>query len=142
MYNWLQSITNLSKDVEREMFEDKSKIKVPLIDVFIEDLKRIHEKGKRYGIAQLEILNVEKFVSDNLTEIKKALLEMKEIEKLDYSFLNCVDLEGGPNTLVVADPTSEEIVAKAMDVTFVKGVAQTKKMIIRKEMVPFLLKEI
>lgn len=138
MANWLQNQTEIPKNLIYEMFVHKSKIDRPIKQLFLEDFAINEFGGKKFTIFQLEIINVEKFVKNNLMEIKKVLKEIKKEDKFDIILLTCVDLEKGHNTFVIVDKESEEAIGKSLKIGFKNGVATKDHVIMRKEIMPLL----
>jgi inorganic pyrophosphatase/exopolyphosphatase len=117
-----------------EMFEHKSAFREPLKDVFQADNAIIYLGPVAQSMIQLEILEAEKFVNENLAEIKDVLSEIKAKDRLDYIYLTCIDLEKGENFFVVADKESEKVFYEIMGVKFANGIARHPIMM-RKEII-------
>jgi hypothetical protein len=116
------------------MFEHKSAFREPLKDVFQADNAIIYLGPVAQSMIQLEILEAEKFVNENLAEIKDVLSEIKAKDRLDYIYLTCIDLEKGENFFVVADKESEKVFYEIMGVKFANGIARHPIMM-RKEII-------
>lgn len=140
MYKWLSKQVKVPKSFYHKMFVHKSKFTKPLKKIFDEDFSSIMLNGKNFGIAQLEILNADKFVKNNLNNIKKVLSQIKKEKSQDLIFLTCIDTEKGFNIFVTIDENTENLLASTFDVKFSNGVAKRPGVIMRKEITP-LIKE-
>ena len=93
---------------------------------------------KNFGIAQLEIVNADKFMKDNIIEIRKILWEIKKERSQDLIFLTCIDIEKGFNIFVTIDKETENLIAPILNVKFVNGTAKRKGIIMRKQITPMI----
>jgi len=123
------------------MFSDKSQFKKSLKETFIDDFATFHFNNHHLGIVQLEIINVNKFMRENLVKIKKILEELKKEKSLEIVFLTCIDLEKAFNEIVVIDEETQKFVEQALNVKFKDGVTKRDGILMRKEIVP-LIKEV
>jgi inorganic pyrophosphatase/exopolyphosphatase len=139
MADWLKTKFFIPNNYVYEMFADKSKFNIPLKDVIIEDFAPI-KLSVNFGIAQLEIINVEDFIKKNLAELKSILLSLKKERKTDVLFLTCIDIEKGFNMLVVVDDRTKNMLEKVLKVKFSGDIARCEGIMMRKEMFP-LIKE-
>jgi len=135
---WLKSIAGIPAGYIEEMFVKKSKIDEPLFKVFQGDLKKGLIGSKRFGIAQLEIVGVEKFIDDRLQEIKQTLSEIKNNNNFHFTFLNCIDIKEAFNMFVVEDIKTQELLEKSLKLRFKNGVAKNKSILMRKQIIPIL----
>ena len=138
---WLTKQIELPPNFIHEMFIYKSNFTKPLKDTIIEDFKAFQIHDKTVGIAQLEIINANDYIKNNLSEIKNILLEIKQQQTLDYTFLNCIDLEGQGNTFVALNEDDEKLLKKVLNVKFDNSIANGDHIMMRKEIVP-LIKEV
>ncbi|MCK4729767.1 MAG: DHH family phosphoesterase [Candidatus Aenigmarchaeota archaeon] len=136
MANWLKSKCRIPENYIHEMFSDKSKFDKPLKEIFIDDFSIFQIEGFKIGIAQLEIIEVDKFISDRLEEIKKVLLDLKQSNSLDFIFLTCIDIEKLFNKLVIVDNKTKNLIEKTLQINFKEKIARREGIIMRKEIVP------
>lgn len=141
MADWLKTKFSLPKNYIHEMFSDKSQFKKSLKETFIDDFATFHFNNHHLGIVQLEIINVNKFMRENLVKIKKILEELKKEKSLELVFLTCIDLEKAFNEIVVIDEETQKFVEQALNVKFKDGVTKRDGILMRKEIVP-LIKEV
>ena len=136
--NWLVDLYGISDEIIHQMFEYKSDVKLSIGEIFQSQIGCHIFADKKVSTFQLEIIGVEKFISNNLGDIKKELLMISAKEDYFCTLFTCVDLEEGTNTFVVADEPSAEIVGSALNVKFENGVAHYPQIIMRKEILPKL----
>jgi len=141
MASWLSKQIELPSDFIHEIFVYKSNFTQPLKQVLIEDFKAFQIHNKKVGIAQLEIINANDYANNNLSEIKNILSEIKQQKSLDYIFLNCIDLEGNGNTFVSQSEIDTKLLEKVLKVKFDNSIANSDRIMMRKEIVP-LMKEV
>jgi len=141
MAEWLKNKLDLPTDYIHKMFAHKSALTAPLKEILLADFKKIDFKDKKIGIAQLEIIDIEKFTDKNLEKTKKVLSGIKEDNGLDYIFLNCIDIEKGFNIFIVIDESTKKLVSSALEIYFEdSGIAKIDYLLMRKEIVPKLKK--
>ncbi len=141
MADWLKSRFDLPKGHVRRMFEAKSAFAKPIKQIFLDDFAVFDLGGRRIGIAQLEMLGVDAFLRRSMQEIKDALQGLKEERAFDHIFLTCIDTGEAFNTFVAIDGKTEALLAEVLGVSFEKGVARRKGILMRKEIVP-IMKEV
>lgn len=137
---WLAEQTDIPVGFVHEMFAAKSKITKSLAEVLIEDFKIFEFSSKKIGIAQLEIINTNEYITNNLTEIIKILEEIKQQKLLDYIFLNGIDLEGNGNTFASMHDDTINLLESILKIKFNNNIAIADRIIMRKEIAP-LIKE-
>ncbi|MFA6382266.1 MAG: DHHA2 domain-containing protein [Candidatus Buchananbacteria bacterium] len=138
MADWLKTNFSVPPNYIHEMFLDKSQFKKSLKETFLDDFATFHFNNHNLGIAQLEIINVNKFIRKDLTEIKKILKELKKERSLDFIFLTVIDLEKAFNEIVVIDEKTQKLVEQALKIEFKDGVAKKNGIIMRKEIIPLI----
>jgi len=141
MAEWLKTKFVVPQNYVHEMFADKSNHEELLHQVFDDDLAAFQFNGFSLGIAQLEIIEVDRFIDNNLEKIKENLSKIKKEKSFDFVFLTCIDLEKAFNKLIVIDDKTKRMLEQALDVSFEKRVARMAGIMMRKEIVP-LIKEI
>ncbi len=138
MADWLKSKIELPKDYVHKLFAAKSEFDKPLKEIFMDYFASPTFGKTRFGIVQLEIVEVEKFVSKNMKQIEKTLEQIKKEKNLDKIFLTCIDIEKGFNIFVAFGEDVKKVIEKVLSVKFEGNMAKRKSIIMRKEMVPIL----
>lgn len=133
---YLKDLYGISDEIIHKMFEYKSRLDGPIKDVFLKDLAFHDFAGKKVCTFQLEIIGVKDFVNKNLADIEKALKKINSENNFDYTFLTCVDIEEGHNTLVAADDETRKVIEESLGVKFSGSVAKYPEVIMRKEILP------
>lgn len=133
---YLKKLAEISDDLIWEMFAHKSRIDKPIKDILALDLSHNIFSGKKICILQLEIVGVDAMVKANLKDILDALREFEKTNNYDHIFLTCVDIEKGNNTFVCANPETQKLISKVLNVKFKNGTAHYPEIIMRKEIMP------
>lgn len=139
MANWLKEKLKVNEKLIHEVFLAKS-------DFFGDKLgKKIRSsftfynfKGHKVGIAQLEMIGVEKLVQSRQQEIQTILRELFKEMDLEVIFASALDLEANKNCFIVIDKLSEVILREILNLNFHEGVAWREGLIMRKEINPKL----
>lgn len=140
MAEWLLTKFTLPANYVRKMFVYKSDFQKPIREALEEFIAVCEMGGKKVGVVQLEIVEVEKFVADYLTEILKSIEGMKKGKGLDLIFVTIIDVERGFNNFVAEDEEALELVEKILKVKFRGNVARREGIIMRKEIWPLVKK--
>lgn len=138
---WLLPQAKLPADFIHRMFVHKSTFTQSLKEIIAGDFATFDFSGHALGIAQLEIIDVNEFITNQLDHIKAILLDLKTKKQLDYIFLTCIDIEQAFNQFVVVDSASQTLVETALAVKFDQSVATRPGIIMRKQIIP-LIKDI
>jgi manganese-dependent inorganic pyrophosphatase len=136
MAKWLLDKLKLPQNYVHKMFLAKSTLDEPLSTIFHVHLANFNLNKKKLTVVQLEIINVNQFVSKNMDQIKKLLKKIKVRNKSDYILLTCIDVEMLFNKFICIDIASEKLVSDALNVKFSKSIAKRNGVIMRKEIVP------
>ncbi len=142
MAEWLYRQLKLPPDYIHEMFIYKSKFTGSLKGMLLGDIKDFDTASGKLGIAQLEIIDTDKFVADHAVGIKKLLPEIKKERSDQYIFLNCLDLEKGYNIFVATEEPIRQILADVLQIRFDGDTVKTDHLIMRKEMTPLIKKKL
>lgn len=142
VFKWLKDFVNVPEDYSKEMFTYKSDFGDKSIkEVINEDLSYFPEiGGKRLGVAQLEVVELDEILKERLSEIKSTLKKIKEKKDLDYVFLTAIDLDDGFNKFLVIDDETKVFLEKSMSLKFVGNIAKRNGVIMRKEIMPIIKK--
>ena len=135
---WIKNISKINSDDIKNMFKFKSNIDEPIKIVFEKDFSTFEFNDKKVGIAQLEIIDTEKFVSNNLSEILISLETIKKEKNLDYIFLSCVDLIECFNLFVTPDNNTQRLLRSIFDINFENNISKKDNILMRKEISPLI----
>ena len=127
------------KDKIIEIFKAKSQIEEQNLRSEMEAEMVIDYNNEKMTIAQLEIVNVEEFLSKNKYKINQILETIKIEKNLNHIFINCLDIINGFNVIITAGENTNEILSKLLNITFENNTAKTTHLIQRKELVELLL---
>lgn len=137
---WLRSICkDISDEKIREIFIKKSTIKDSNLRSEMEcEIPNIFPNFKVI-IAQLEIANLEDFLKEKRQQILNIMQCVKKEKKVDYVFINCVDILNGYIIVLSADEASKQFVIKTFNYQFDQNnMAKINKIIQRKDMTAIL----
>jgi hypothetical protein len=118
------------------MFRFKSQFNAPLKDIFDADLANIKISGKLFTILQLELIGVQKFVNNNMSEIQRIMIRKQKEESADYIFVTLIDVEKVFNLFICFDDKTKEILENALRIKFLGNTAKREGILMRKEIVP------
>ena len=85
------------------------------------------------GIAQLEIIGVDKLIKERLSEIESVLEEIKVEESCDYTFVNAKDLETGVSQIICLDEKTKKMLQDALNTEWIDNVGTSKDFTLRKQ---------
>ncbi|MBI3190297.1 DHH family phosphoesterase [archaeon] len=138
MAKWLKKKSCIQKNYIRDMFLHKSKLSGSLKKYIIHDFAAFNFGSRSIGIAQMELIDVEKFLQAKNIQIGKILDKIKKENRLDIIFLTCIDVERCYNGFVAIDNNSKQILTESLKIRFNKNIAKRKGIIMRKEIVPLI----
>ncbi len=135
---WLTMLVRPTANFALELFQAKSNItKANLEERIDHDFARF-DLGSKIGIAQLELIDAARLVTELKPEILKKLQELKLAENLDIIFLSLIDLNHQQNIFVTDDPTMQELLESILQVKFTDSMAVRSGFIMRKEIMPLI----
>lgn len=136
---YLKKKAKLADDFWQELFLAKSDLSADKLQKRLDsDFAYFQIVDKKIGIAQIEIIGLDKLLHLRLNEIAVKLNELKKRYGLDYIFLNGIDLALACNFFVSFDQNSQELLTKLLNLSFVNGVAKKSNLMMRKQIVPLL----
>ncbi|TSC52289.1 MAG: manganese-dependent inorganic pyrophosphatase [Parcubacteria group bacterium LiPW_41] len=134
---YLRSLVELPDDYVKEMFSSKSKLtKDNLYEVIFQDFFAKPINGKRVGIGQIEIVDLDETVTRLWDELVVTLERIRKEDKLDYIFLVGIDLYKGHTMFVSIDEESRELFSKALSVPDLKTKHTIDFIMMRKQVWP------
>ncbi|MBI2473396.1 DHH family phosphoesterase [Candidatus Uhrbacteria bacterium] len=138
-FDWLKNQRELPEDFVQQLFESKSTFTPENLFVEIEhDAARFEFGDKHIGIAQLEMVNAQAFMSDFQDQLIEVLRALHQKNKIDYGFLSIVDIDQGRTIFVCEDEYLKNSLSQATGVEWQGYTAYTNGMMMRKEIVPLL----
>jgi len=138
---WLNKVANLPENFAGQLFEAKSDLSGVKLDKRLEeDFAWFILKNKKVGIAQIEALNLQKIIKLREEGIITKLTKFKRRFRLDLILLNGIDLGKYICIFVTKEAKTKILFEKVFKVRFTGNTAQTKKIIMRKQIGPFLEK--
>ncbi len=141
--SWLNQVAKLPNNFWQELFAAKSDLSgYKLTDTMLGDFKIFTFNGKTVGITQLEILAADKLLEQRAHEVVQALATMMSNHKLDFMFLNLIDLVADRNYFVTSDPETQILLAKVLKLIFSNNIAERPGMILRKQIAPLIQAEL
>jgi manganese-dependent inorganic pyrophosphatase len=136
---WLKEITGLDDDYTRQMFLAKSNITTEnLYDVLFQDFAIKTIGDKKVGIAQIEMVDVDRMSSDLNVVLTQILNRFKNENSLDYVFFTGIDVIKGFNIFYTIDEQSQQLFSKTLEITELVPGYKTKSIIMRKQIWPKL----
>ncbi len=142
-YDWLFLRAGVTKDFPKELFLAKSDLSgEKLINRMRSDFSWRESASKSVGIDQIEIIGAADLVKNRIGEMVEELKKMQEVTKLDFIFLNLLELEDAYNFFITHDSGTKILLEKTMGVKFEGDVARTTKLIMRKQISPLLKAEL
>lgn len=140
---YLNQVAKLPDNFWKEFFLAKSDLSGDKLTKQIEEDFAWYVMGdKRVGIAQIEIIGVEKLIHEREEEIIITLEKIKKEMNLDFIFQNSIELEGQKNYFITDDEPTKELLKNILGVDFVGNVAKKDGIMMRKQISPLLKAEL
>ena len=140
---WVNQTAQLSEIFWKELFLAKSDLsESKLAERIEEDFAWFTFGGKKVGIAQIEMIGAKKLIEERESEIVPSLDKLKAEMDLDFVFVNIIELEAVKNFFVVSDEQTKVLLEKVLNITFSGNIAERPNLIMRKQIVPLLKKEL
>ncbi len=141
--SWLEKQISLPPDFIKNMFQSKSQINVSNLEqVILQDFAVKNIAGKIIGIAQIEVVDLEKLVSSLKPQLLEILGRLKAERGLDYIFFTGVDILEGFNHFLVIDKDSAGLFSHALSLPGLTSEVKTTRIIMRKQIWPLLEKSL
>jgi inorganic pyrophosphatase/exopolyphosphatase len=135
----LTSLLDLPSNFIQQMFLSKSNVDSSNFKQIIEqDFSTKEINGENFGIAQLEIANLDNFINPNKQEIEDFLKHLKDARKLDYVLFMGIDILKGFNRFIVVDDQSRRLFQELLDLKSFPMDAKVDHIIMRKQLWPKL----
>jgi len=134
---WLKGFVSLPADYIKQMFSSKSLVTADnLYQILYQDFAIKVFDGKKVGIAQIEIINLETTLRKLKDELRNSLIRLREEHDLDYAFFTGIDLLEGFNIFYTIDSGSNSLFSKVLGIPELKAVYKSNAIIMRKEIWP------
>ena len=136
---WLkEQFSEISEQYIQTIFEQKSEINESDLRLEMEAEYILEIANKKIIIAQLEIVNANSFLENYQHEIKSILIDILQEKKLDYIFLNCIDILNGYCILYTPFSSTEEYLNNFFEGSFENGQLIIEPLFMRKEIIKLL----
>jgi manganese-dependent inorganic pyrophosphatase len=136
-YNWLKEITRLDEEYISKMFKAKSDITPDNIyEVLFQDFAIKIISGTKIGIAQIEMVNVDRMLSELKSSLIESLKRLSAENGIDYIFFTGIDLIKGYNIFYTIDEASGKLFSKVLDIPNLHPGYKTNEIIMRKQIWP------
>ncbi len=136
---WLNEQAHLPDGYWKELFAAKSDLSGEKLAERIEgDFADFTLGGKKVGIAQIEMIGAKRLLDDREGEVVHELDKLKDNMRLDFVFMNMIDLEEGTNYFVVSEEVTRNLLRKALALHFEGDVAEGSVLMMRKQIVPIM----
>ncbi|HBR80922.1 TPA: hypothetical protein DEA21_04790 [Candidatus Uhrbacteria bacterium] len=143
VFDRLNQISALPENFAQEMFLAKSDLSgKKLFERMRSDLAGLEFAGQKIAIVQLEIVGAEGLLAGRGGEIVEILKKIKNEQELAFCFINIIDLEKFQNYFLAADDESEKLFEKVLCVVFKNHLAIRKELLMRKQIVSLIKKEL
>ncbi len=137
MAEWLKEQAGLYDNFWKDLFMAKSDLGGDKLKLRMEgEFANFEIAGKKFGIVQVEIVNVGELVEGRLPEIIKNLEDLNSKYELNFIFQTTLDLENGRNVFMTNDAEAQEILQSILGVKFENRIAIRDGLIMRKQIVP------
>lgn len=137
--DWLQLQASIPASLIDDMFAEKTRFASEnLQDSLTMDAKQFTFGKRRIGIAQLEILDLQRLVDTRLNDIIAALKHMKKEHQLDATLLTAVDLKERFNLFITPDSEVQTALFEVFHIVFENNTAKKTGVFLRKQLVPLL----
>lgn len=134
MVNWLkEKCAEIDEEKIKIIFERKSKIEDENLRKEIEAENIITYKENKAAVGQLEIVNVEMFLNEKKEKLIQIMKDIKLEYKLNYIFINCIDILEGFNIILALDKETESELNKVFGYKFENEICKLNKVVQRKE---------
>lgn len=137
--DWLQTQVTMPASLIDGMFAAKTRfVSENLHDSLAMDAKQFTFGKRRIGIAQLEILDLQRLADARSNDILVALEHTKKEHCLDAALLTAVDLKASFNLFITPDAEMRTALSEVLHVDFENHTAKKTGVLLRKQLVPLL----
>jgi manganese-dependent inorganic pyrophosphatase len=134
---WLLSIAKLDESFIRELFSAKSQISSSnLYDILSQDFSIKTLSGHKIGIAQIEMVDINRFLSDLKPSLQETLSKLKANNDLEFIFFNGIDVIEGYSIFVGTDSASTDLFSSILEIPKFTYSYQHSSILMRKQIWP------
>jgi len=134
---WLLSIAKLGEGFVRDLFSAKSQISSSnLYDILSQDFSIKTLSDHKIGIAQIEMVDINRFLSGFKQPLQEALSKLKTDNNLEYIFFNGIDVIDGYSLFVAIDSASADIFSSILGIPRFEYSHQYPSILMRKQIWP------
>ena len=134
---WLLSIAKLNEGFVRELFSAKSQVSPSnLYEILSQDFSIKTLSDHKIGIAQIEMVDINRFLSDLKQPLQESLFKLKSDNGLEYIIFNGIDVIAGYSLFVVIDSDSADIFSSVLEIPRFTYSHQYTSIIMRKQIWP------
>lgn len=135
MCKWLEEqCDEITPERIREIFTLKSKVEDAELRQEMEAEIGFDYRNKRMTIAQLEIANIEGFLEKKEEKVIAVLKQVKKEKRIDYIFINCVDILNGFNIILTIDEETRQLLEQELGYCFEGNRCKFDKLLQRKDL--------
>ncbi len=136
---WLLSITKLGKSFIHDLFSAKSQITSSnLHNILEQDFSVKTLSGRKIGIAQIEAVDIKRFLLDLKTPLQESLSKLKSGNNLEYIFFNGIDLIEGYSLFIAPDSVSLDFFSSVLGTPQFEYSHQYSGILMRKQIWPMV----
>ena len=134
---WLLSIAKLDGNFVYSLFSAKSQISVSnLYANLAQDFSIKTLSDHKIGIAQIEMIAINRFLSDLKQPLQDALFKLKSDNALEYVFFNGIDVIEGYSLFVTIDLSSADLFSSILKIPKFEYSHQYSTILMRKQIWP------
>lgn len=141
MSQWLkEQFSDITEQHIKVIFKQKSNINESNLRSEMEAEYILEIAHRKVIIAQLEIVDASSFLKNHQNRIKSILIDILKKKRVDYIFLNCIDILNGYCILYTPFSSTEDYLSNFFEGNFENGQLIVNPLFMRKEIIK-LLKE-
>lgn len=135
--DYLKKLARIPDSFTKQMFVFKSNLTgKKLIDQMTNDaLDHLEINDKKFTIFQIESVDCKNLVKNRINEIEEFMEKDAKEKKLDFYFINMIDVFEGYNFIISPDRKTKKLLGEILRLKFYKNVARADYIIMRKEIV-------
>lgn len=134
MLTWLKkNCEDIDESLIAKIFEQKSKINIEYLRVFMEVEEKFIINNDEMIIGQLEITNAIEFLNKYRNNIDTIISNVYNEYKVEYVFLNIIDILNGYHLIYTPDQKCLSFLENNLDITFKNGIYKEDAIVLRKE---------
>lgn len=136
---WLRSIAKPDESFIHNLFSAKSQITSSnLHDILEQDFSVKTISGYKIGIAQIEAVDIKRFLLDLKAPLQESLSKLKSDNNLKYIFFNGIDLVEGYSLFIATDSSSLDFFSSVLNTPKFEYSYQYPGILMRKQIWPMV----